>query len=1060
VQLRLPNLESKLGALEEEYRKHFLRDDLAQWTVILALLQIPLVAFAYSDYLLFGWSRAFCLLILARSAVLAYFIAVSLILWKTKNWVLFDRLAFSLSLLVIILILYVNSTRPATYTGHLIYDVTLIFVLYVVWPNTLLFRTLPAVLFSLGSIMPLVFLRTLPTPLILYAAIVAFLVANTIGIGVSIRINNYRRGQFKAQRELEHANAGLQTIQRVQTQFISRTGPGELFRNLLSDLLKLTNSEFGFIDEMLYTEEGQPYLKIQAIDNIASDVESREIYQKFANEKGLEFHNLRGLWGEVVLTGEPVISNDPASDPRRSGLPEGHPPLHSFLGLPFHSEGKIIGMAGIANRPGGYDKELVDFLQPCVTTCANIIEAYRNENRRKSAEEKLTRAYAKLEERVLDRTAGLKNANERLEAEIEQRKQIEGALRESESKYRALYEGSADGILLLDDSGTILDGNEASSQMYGYSLEEIRGTKMKDLIHPEDLKATSFKLQDILKGEIFRMDCRMRKKDGTYLTVEVRGRRVGENLVQGLYRDITDRKKAEEALRVSEEDYRALFQNSPVGIFRTTPEGMFTRANQAMARMLGYERVEELISSIQNTAEDLWANPEDRHALIQELAVQSKPEAIEVKLKRRNGEHFYADAIVRIENDGEGNTRYLEGILQDITDRKRSEELALQTARLRAVADLSSGVAHHFNNLLQIVIGNTSLSLADLESGDLSQVKTNLEQTLRAATLGAETVKRLQTFANVRADVTESESAVFDLANTARNAAEVSQPLWKSDPEKQGIKIDLQLDLKDGCLVKGQENEMFEVLVDLIRNAAEALPDGGDIEVKAYREADEVVITVRDTGIGIAENDLPKVFQPFWSNKGVGIGKGMGLAVSHGLVNRHGGSISVDSKEEVGTTFTIRLPLSQEPVRKTEEPAMQPAESHLTILVIDDDLNIATLLERICAKPGHTVFRALSGEEGLAIFNKEPVNLVLCDLGMPGMSGWDVGKTIRSICRDRGITKPPFILLTGWGGQELEKDKIAESGTDAVVAKPIASATVIATVQEIADRFNINSRQE
>ncbi len=208
---------------------------------------------------------------------------------------------------------------------------------------------------------------------------------------------------------------------------------------------------------------------------------------------------------------------------------------------------------------------------------------------------------------------------------------------------------------------------------------------------------------------------------------------------------------------------------------------------------------------------------------------------------------------------------------------------------------------------------------------------------LRAATLGAETVKRLQTFANMRADVTTGEGVVFDMSTTAGNAAEVAKPLWKSDPEKKGIKIDFQLDLEDGCLVKGQENEMFEVLVNLIRNAAEAMPQGGDIEVKAYKEADEVVITVRDTGIGIAEQDISRVFQPFWSNKGVGIGKGMGLAVSHGLVKRHGGSISVQSAVGKGTTFSIRLPLAQEQVRKTEQPATSTTEDHLTLLVIDDD---------------------------------------------------------------------------------------------------------------------------
>ena len=128
--------------------------------------------------------------------------------------------------------------------------------------------------------------------------------------------------------------------------------------------------------------------------------------------------------------------------------------------------------------------------------------------------------------------------------------------------------------------------------------------------------------------------------------------------------------------------------------------------------------------------------------------------------------------------------------------------------------------------------------------------------------------------------------------------------------------------------------------------------------------------------------------------------------------------------------------------------------------MIEDDLHIATLLERIFAKAGHSVFKALSGEEGLAIFNKEPVDLVICDLGMPGMNGWDVGKAIRSICQEKGITKPPFVLLTGWGGQELEREKIAESGTDAVVAKPIDSAALLATVQEIAERFNVKSREK
>ncbi len=510
-----------------------------------------------------------------------------------------------------------------------------------------------------------------------------------------------------------------------------------------------------------------------------------------------------------------------------------------------------------------------------------------------------------------------------------------------------------------------------------------------------------------------------------------------------------------EALRESEDQYRTLMTASPDAMF-VDVNGSIVYANDSAAKMFDVESPELLIGK---SPQDL-VHPEELEEVQARIETRYTDRTADSQHQQKflgSNDNAIIGEVAAVPTTFQGKPAILV-VVRDISERKRLEEVALQTGRLRAVADLSSGVAHHFNNLLQIVMGSASLSLFELESGDLAQVKTNLEQMLRAATLGSDTVKRLQTFANMRADVTESEGAVFDVATTVRNAADVSKPLWKSDPEKKGIKIDLQLDVEDGCLVKGQENEIFEVLVNLIRNAAEALPQGGDIEVKACREADEVVITIRDSGTGIAEEDLTKAFQPFWSSKGVGIGKGMGLAVTHGLVKRHGGSISVESKLGVGTTFTIRLPLAHEPVKKTEEPAIRPAEGHLIILVIDDDVNIASLLERICSKEGHTVYRALSGQEGLEIFNEEAVGLVISDLGMPGMNGWDVGKAIRSICQEKGVSKPPFILLTGYGGQELEREKITESGVDAVVAKPIDRATVLATVQKIAARFNIGTR--
>jgi len=649
--------------------------------------------------------------------------------------------------------------------------------------------------------------------------------------------------------------------------------------------------------------------------------------------------------------------------------------------------------------------------------------------------------------------------------DITERKRTEENLRDSEARLFDLYDNAPNAYFSVGTDGLIRKCNKGAEQLLGYPKEMLEGKRILDLYMdgPEGKKKAEKVFQKFISGEqVTDEELQMKRADGSpiWISLSVNALRDPDGKVvesRSAVVNITERKAMEEALRESEERYRAVFDNAGIGIDLLDRDGRILQVNQSLLDILGYseEELRQLTFLDITYPEESEVSKSKLEAL---MAGEIDSYRLEKRYLRKDGSVLWADLTTSAVRSPNGEHWGTIGVISDVTERKRAEEISLQSARIRAVADLSSGVAHHFNNLLQIVMASTSLSLADLESGDLSEIKTNLQKMLRAATLGAETVKRLQTFANMRADVAEHESAVFDVATTARNAVEVSKPLWKSDAERQGIRIDVQLGLEDGCLVKGHENEIFEVLVNLMRNSAEAMPQGGDIEVKSYKEADEVVVAVRDTGIGIAEGDLPKVFQPFWSSKGVAIGKGMGLAVTHGLVKRHGGSISVDSKVGVGTTFTIRLPLAHEPVSKTEEPAIRPTQGHLLILVIDDDANIASLLERICAKEGHTVYRALSGQDGLEIFKKESVDLVISDLGMPDMNGWDVGKAIRSICQEKGVTKPPFILLTGYGGQELEREKITESGVDAVVAKPIDRATVLATVQEVASRFRVGPR--
>jgi PAS domain S-box-containing protein len=391
---------------------------------------------------------------------------------------------------------------------------------------------------------------------------------------------------------------------------------------------------------------------------------------------------------------------------------------------------------------------------------------------------------------------------------------------------------------------------------------------------------------------------------------------------------------------------------------------------------------------------------------------------------------------------------------QEIAERKRAEELLVQTVRLKAVAELAGGVAHNFNNLLQIVMGNAETALVESRTGNSAAVQSSLRQILESARFGADLVRRLQSFAGVRSQDEPQEGAVFDFSDTVRQAIEMSRIWWESLPSKQRISIRMISDVRDGCTVKGNEAELFQVVLSLIKNAVEALPLGGDIEVSSIADGRHVVLKVRDTGLGIKEKDLGKIFEPFFTTKGFQT-SGMGLAAAYGIVSRHGGDLSVESKEGRGSTFSVTLPFSGQ-AKVAEAGPVQAAGLWEKILVVDDFEPIVRILAEGLAQFGKTVYTALSGEEGLAILRDHPVDLVICDLGMPGMNGFQVSERIRDLCLERDIPKPPFLLLTGWGGQVEEDEELARSGVDMVVEKPIDIAELLHIVDGMIQRGTTN----
>jgi PAS domain S-box-containing protein len=321
-----------------------------------------------------------------------------------------------------------------------------------------------------------------------------------------------RSSLAKREKTLAQQHDLLSTIHRAQARFIRDTDVNALFDKLLLDILSITDSEYGFIGEVLY-RDNKPYLKTIAITNIAWNAEMQTFFEE-NSPQGLEFTNLETLFGAAVTGGDAVIANDPASDPRSGGLPPGHPALNAFLGIPFRRGKKVIGMYGIANRVNGYDQALVEFLEPITATCTHIVEALKADRQREQAEEQL---------------------------------------RERETRMRTLFENVVDGIITTNEKGIIESFNRAAENMFGYAADEVIGSNV-GILTPATHRVRHDKyIKDYIKGRESKIMGAGRevegvRKDGSSFPIDIAVTEMwvgGARLFCSIMRDITERKKVE-----------------------------------------------------------------------------------------------------------------------------------------------------------------------------------------------------------------------------------------------------------------------------------------------------------------------------------------------------------------------------------------------------------------------------------------------------------------------------------------------------------------------------------
>ncbi len=383
-----------------------------------------------------------------------------------------------------------------------------------------------------------------------------------------------------------------------------------------------------------------------------------------------------------------------------------------------------------------------------------------------------------------------------------------------------------------------------------------------------------------------------------------------------------------------------------------------------------------------------------------------------------------------VEVIGAGGLHFFWNLLQE---RKAAEERLVQSERLRAFGQLVNGVAHDFSELLTVIVGRVQLLLRKEElEPDLARQFQVIEQ---AALDGAQTIQRIQQFASMRSP---RPHVAVDLAELLEEVVEISRPRWRSEAEARGISYDIRIEAEPVPLIAGDPVELLEVFGNLVQNALEAMPQGGQVRLTAAKEGERVRVTVQDTGYGMSAEVRRRAFEPFFTTKGRQ-GTGLGLSVAWGIVRRHRGEITIDTEEGKGTTITLRFPVHAVAVEPEPIAPRSWSPRRGKILIIDDEPEVRAVLREFLEAQGHTVVEAADGPTGLARCEAERFDLVLTDLSMPRMSGLEVAAILK---RRANL---PVGLITGWGDQ-LDPAELTAKSVDFVLAKPFQLGEVLQCV--------------
>lgn len=630
---------------------------------------------------------------------------------------------------------------------------------------------------------------------------------------------------------------------------------------------------------------------------------------------------------------------------------------------------------------------------------------------------------------------------------------LQSSIKSSEKKYRELADFLPATLFELNHRGKITYANQQALNLFGYTMDELKSAENTlPLIHQETRDRAQYWFNNLIKGNTYQQSdefIALRKNGDEFPALVYAAPIYHDDTivgVRGFIIDLTEQKAMERALQTQWENFREIFTHMPNGFFRKSSDGTFQLVNPQFANLLGYDYPDELIGrKIQNLPNFIFHRRDEFTAAMEE---HGKVDNFRTVWQTNDGKDITVRIRARARYDENDKEMYYEGTVEDITDQLTVEKQLIQAQKMEALGEIGSGIAHDFNNVLATISGACQLIGQQLTN---TEMKKYIKMAKASIQRGQSITSRLTAFARSE-DPTVTTIALNQFIEEIREIAQLTLPkhiLIHTTPIQQ---VDT---------VAVDQTQLQQVVLNLCMNAADAMPDGGNITLHVFRpdhaeiqqyDVDHtkkyVCLAVEDTGTGIGEADRTEIFKPFFTTKPRGKGTGLGLAVAYRIIRDHDGWIDVSSKLGEGSRFIIGLPhVAAKSNPSQENPSVQHQSSKNCgrILIVENQPCVLEILGDMLRADGHRVEKILTGQEALQIFhsNGHPFDVVLLDLDLPAMDGKLLAKKIRSLHNNL-----PLIAITGHL-RGVNMEKLKQYGFHDVIQRPNDLDRVSSVVMQV-----------